>query len=104
MKNILGVGYPPIRSPPFEGLSKGYFELATLMSGDWVSFVVNGDPNQWDRSSVMESLQSEVPAWEDYDGAVFEYEGNRTVGMRGDDWRQEGIDLINSVNKEVYGR
>lgn len=104
MKNVLGVGYEPIRSPPFEGLSEGYVELATLMSGDWVSFVVNGDPNAWERGRVMKSLQESVPAWEEYAAAVFEYEGNRTVDMRADDWRVEGIALINSANKEVYGR
>lgn len=104
MKNTLGVGYPPVRSPPFEGLAEGYFELATLMSGDWVSFVVNGDPNAWDRSGVMASLQEAVPDWEKYGHAVFEYQGNSTVGMRKDDWREEGMELINGVNKAVYGR
>lgn len=104
MKNVLGVGYAPVRTPPFEGLGEGYVQLATLMSGDWVSFVVNGDPNAWDRVGVMASLQESVPAWEVYDRAVFQYEGNATVGMREDDWREEGIALINSANKDVYGR
>ncbi|KAK5164871.1 uncharacterized protein LTR77_009535 [Saxophila tyrrhenica] len=104
MKNLLGVGYPPVRSPPFQGLSKGYFELATLMSGDWVSFVAHGNPNKWDRAGVMASLQKRVPHWDKYADAVFQYEGNSTLRMRKDDWRQEGIDLINSANKEVYGR
>lgn len=107
MKNVEGVGYAPVRTPPFQGLSEGYKDVATLMAGDWISFVAEGDPNAWDRRNVLRSLQAEVPTWTSYENSfprIFVYEGNATNVMERDDWRTEGIDLINSLNKAVYGR
>ncbi|OAG01895.1 alpha/beta-hydrolase [Paraphaeosphaeria sporulosa] len=43
MLNLLGVGYPPVRTPPFEGKPPGYANLARLMSSDWIRFVNTGD-------------------------------------------------------------
>ncbi|KAF2021516.1 alpha/beta-hydrolase [Aaosphaeria arxii CBS 175.79] len=107
MKNLDGVGYPPVRTPPFQGLSQSYKQLSTLMSGDWVSFVNHGDPNAWDRRRVLEGLQDVVPVWGTYsvdNERLFVYEGNVTNRMEDDVWRSEGIDLINSLNKVVYDR
>jgi carboxylesterase type B len=107
MKNTEGVGYAPVRTPPFRGLSQSYKELAGLMAGDWVSFVNTGDPNAWNRSKALISLQTEVPAWTAYEQTnpkIFVFEGNVTNAMEKDTWRAQGIDLINSLNKDVYGR
>ncbi|KAG9203298.1 hypothetical protein G6514_002951 [Epicoccum nigrum] len=107
MKNLEGVGYAPVRTPPFQGLPQGYKELAGLMAGDWVRFVNTGDPNAWSRSNALRSLQTEVPAWTAYgktDPKIFVFEGNATNAMEKDAWRAQGIDLINSLNKDVYGR
>jgi hypothetical protein len=77
------------------------------MAGDWISFIAGGDPNSWDRRRVLDSLQAEVPTWTTYANKtpqIFVYEGNATNVMENDTSRAEGIDLINSLNKEVYGR
>ena len=77
------------------------------MAGDWVSFVNTGDPNAWDRGKTLRSLQAEVPAWAAYEKThpmIFLYKGNATNAMEKDTWRAQGIDLINSLNKDVYGR
>jgi carboxylesterase type B len=106
-KNIEGVGYLPVRTPPFQGLPQSYKDLATLVAGDWISFIAGGDPNCWDRKKILKSLQAEVPTWTAYGNKtpqIFVYEGNATNVMENDTWRAEGIDLINSLNKEVYGR
>jgi acetylcholinesterase len=106
MKNLGGVGYAPVRTPPFQGLGEGYRELATLMSGDWVAFINKGNPNEWEGRGDMSKDSAKVPNWDEYsEGAkVFEFEGNRSCVMVSDDWRKEGMDLINSVNKEVYDK
>jgi acetylcholinesterase len=106
MKNLEGVGYAPVRTPPFQGLGEGYRELATLMSGDWVAFINKGNPNEWEGRGDMSKDSGKVPNWDEYsEGAkVFEFEGNRSCVMVSDDWRKEGMDLINSVNKEIYDR
>jgi carboxylesterase type B len=107
MKNLEGVGYPPVRTPPFQGLPESYKKLSGLMAGDWVSFVSTGDPNAWKRKGALGDSQLEVPAWDRYgEGGekVFVYEGNATNRMEDDTWRKEGIDLINRLNKEVYDR
>ncbi|KAJ8111867.1 hypothetical protein OPT61_g5635 [Boeremia exigua] len=107
MKNLDGVGYAPVRTPPFQGIPQSYRDLAGLMAGDWVSFVATGDPNKWNRADALRGLQTEVPAWAAYEDAtpkIFVYEGNATNTMEDDTWRAQGIDIINSLNKEVYGR
>jgi len=107
MKNVEGVGYAPVRTPPFQSLPQSYQDLATLMAGDWISFIAGGDPNSWDRRSVLKSLQAEVPTWTAYGNKtpqIFVCEGSATNVMENDTWRAEGIGLINSLNKGVYVR
>ncbi len=44
--NIAGDGYHnSVAVPPFEGKPESYVQAATLISRNWVSFIVNGDPN-----------------------------------------------------------
>lgn len=87
MKNIEGVGYAPVRTPPFQGLQQSYKDLATLLAGDCISFVAETDRNSWDRRSALKSLQAKVPTRTAYgtkSPQIFVYEGNATNVM-GDD-------------------
>lgn len=44
--NLNGDGYPLNGSPnPFSGQPETFVNLATLMSRMWISFIVDGDPN-----------------------------------------------------------
>lgn len=107
MKNLEGLGFAPVRTPPFHGLPETYRELTGLMAGDWNSFVVNGDPNAWGRKTALSSLQAEVPGWTSYEDSlpqVFVYEDNATNATEDDAVRAQRVDLINSLNKDVYGR
>lgn len=112
MLNLDGVGYMPVRTPPFQGLAESYRDLARLMSGDWVKFVATGDPNGWEgRERAMATLGKKVPAWPRYGeskggrGPVnFLYNGNVTGSVELDDWRGKGIALINDANLDQYDR
>jgi acetylcholinesterase len=111
--NLLGVGYPPVRTPPFQGLDESYQDLARLFSGDIIAFAATGDPNSWSgRKVVMQNtLGDEVPRWPRYSSnkscgepKLFVYEGNITSYVEDDVWRREGIAKILSGNLEVYDR
>jgi carboxylesterase type B len=44
--NLEGVGYQnAVAVPPFKGKPESYTQLSTLMSRMWISFIVDGDPN-----------------------------------------------------------
>jgi acetylcholinesterase len=103
MLSLDGIGYPPVREPPFEGKPESYRDLARLMCGDFVSFATTGDPNSW-RS---EGPTHGEPAWPAYSiGTAFNfvYDANVTSFVEADTWRAEGIDLINAHNLDVYDR
>lgn len=103
--SIEGEGYEPVRKPPFEGKPESYRELATLMSGDWVSFVARGDPNEWPGRGEVVGGQVEWPAYGPGQGEVnFVYDANVTSFVEADDWRKEGIALILSGSLDVYDR
>ena len=102
MLSLLGVGYPPIRTPPFQGKPQSYTDLAKLMSSDWISFITAGDVNAWKGRGTLG-----VPKWPKYEVKTprdYVYDANVTSYVEADTWRAEGIDLINSGNLEVYGR
>lgn len=89
-----GYGYPNVSQNPFEGMPESYFDLAEEMSAAWVSFVHDGTPGSY---------------WPEYKGEIgknWVFDANVTgLGyVEDDDWRKEGIDLINSWNDVVYGR
>ncbi|KAH6889677.1 Alpha/Beta hydrolase protein, partial [Thelonectria olida] len=112
MLNLEGVGYMPVRKPPFQGLAESYRDLARLMSGDWVKFVATGDPNGWKgRETSMSTLGKVVPAWPRYATRKrneapknFLYNGNVTSSVELDNWRVEGIALINDASLDQYDR
>ena len=104
MLTLSGVGYPPIRLPPFEGKPESYKDLARLMSGDYVSFVASTNPNAWRAGG---KAFPDVPPWPVYSLASpqnFVFDANVTSHVESDTWRAAGIDLINSANLAVYDR
>lgn len=103
MMSLDGIGYPPVRRPPFEGKPESYKDLARLMCGDFVSFAATMDPNSWrSKTSVYGA-----PAWPSYSTASrinFVYDANVTSHIEADVWRAEGITLINNHNLDIYDR
>lgn len=102
MLNLLGVGYPPVRTPPFEAKPQSYTDLAKLMSGDLIRFVTTGDVNSKARAKTFG-----VPYWPKYSSSKpeeFVYDANVTSFVEADTYRAEGINLINSAVLSVYGR
>lgn len=90
----VGYGYPGVSQKPLEGMPEGYFELAETMSEAWVRFVSEGTPGGY---------------WPEYEGDVGQnwvFDANVTgLGYaEKDDWRSEGIELLNSWNEDVLGR
>lgn len=87
--NLDGLGYGV---NPFEGQGERYIELSGFMSKSWASFVATGDPNGW------EGRNESYPEWPSYDLAAPEnivWDGNVTSFVETDDFRKEGIALLN---------
>lgn len=102
MLNLLGVGYPPVRTPPFQGKPPSYAQLARLMSSDWIRFVNSGDVNSKARASTFG-----VVSWPKYSlrkPEGFVYDANFTSHVEPDTYRAKGISLINSGVLSVYNR
>jgi hypothetical protein len=103
MLSLDGIGYPPVRLPPFQGKTESYRKLARLMCGDFVSFTATTDPNSWRSKTAIYG----EPAWPPYelgDKFNFVYDANVTSYVEADTWRAEGISLINAHNLDVYDR
>ncbi|KAF1976314.1 alpha/beta-hydrolase [Bimuria novae-zelandiae CBS 107.79] len=102
MLNLLGVGYPPVRVPPFEGKPESYADLTRLMSGDLIRFINSGNFNSKARERTFE-----VPYWPKYAllrPEEFVYDASVTSYVEPDTYRAEGMKLINSGVLPVYGR
>ncbi|KAH8880768.1 alpha/beta-hydrolase [Thozetella sp. PMI_491] len=108
--NLLGVGYPPVKVPPFEGIGQEYSDLASLMNGDWISFIANGNPNMWKgRQNQAPTLGVPIPkfpAYYGHDGVPrnYLYNANVSSSVEKDTWRAEGMRLINDLNRDVFLR
>ncbi|ETN45761.1 uncharacterized protein HMPREF1541_09594 [Cyphellophora europaea CBS 101466] len=103
MYSLEGVGWEPERVAPFEGKPESYTRLAELVSGDWISFVSEGDPNAWEGRE-----EYDVPDWPVYgdqegEKLNFVYDANVTSFVEEDNYRLEAIDLIISA-MDVYDR
>lgn len=96
--NTLGVGYgyPGVSENPFEGEPHSYFDLADTMSAAWVSFVAEQNPGEYWPKYELEGGYGKN--W------VFDANVTNLGYEERDDWRKEGIDLINSWNADVYYR
>lgn len=93
-----GVGYPPIAPDPFTGKPQSFFDLASLMSKSWASFISSGDPNGW------LGRPAGTPDWPEYgvgDAAMNIVWDANVTGLaypEPDTWRSEGIALINEAS------
>ncbi|KAF2015214.1 alpha/beta-hydrolase [Aaosphaeria arxii CBS 175.79] len=93
----VGYGYPNVSENPFEGMPEGYFGLAEMMSAAWIGFVHDGVPSDGGAAEF----------WPSYgEGKNWVFDANVTgLGYEEkDDWRKEGIALINSWDEDVYQR
>jgi carboxylesterase type B len=99
-RNYDGTGYRP-DILPFQGMPEGHLELATLMSSSWASFISDLNPNGW------AGRPGNVSAWLRYsvdNPNNFVFDANVTCHTEVDDFRKEGIDLINKNALDVYSR
>ncbi|CAI6331760.1 unnamed protein product [Periconia digitata] len=102
MLNLLGVGYPPVRIPPFKGKPQSYTDLAKLMSRDWIQFINSGDIANQHRESDFGV--SDWPMYRVDSPEEFVFDANVTSFVEKDTYRSEGMKLINSAADSVYGR
>ncbi|PYH77459.1 alpha/beta-hydrolase [Aspergillus uvarum CBS 121591] len=99
--NLAGDGYHP---SPFEEMPASYTELSYLMAGSWASFVTSLDPNAWQgrgRNVTQNGVQ--WPVYRVDAPEIVVWDANMTTFVERDNWRQEGIRLIQSLALE-YGR
>ncbi|KAJ5621507.1 hypothetical protein N7528_006290 [Penicillium herquei] len=93
--NIYGVGYH--YGKPFAGVPQSYYDLSSMMTSMWASFIHDLDPNP---GTVNKSVH-----WEAYgkDNPVDLFlNANTTSHMEADTWRKEAIDYLNSVAKAFW--
>lgn len=100
-RNYIGTGFRP-DILPFEGMPQSHFELATLMSSSWASFISDLDPN-----TAWVGGMGNASAWSKYsvdDPTNFVFDANVTSHTEVDDFRKEGIELMNGNALELYNR
>lgn len=99
-RNIEGVGSRP-DIKPFTDLGQNYIDLAYFMSSTWASFIHDLDPNNWKGRS------KKVPKWPKYNTRKpqdFVFDANVTSHAEGDDYRRDGMELINRNALGIYSR
>lgn len=100
-RNFIGTGFRP-DILPFEGMPEGHFELAQLMSSSWAGFISDLDPN-----AAWVGEMANASAWSRYsvdNPTNFVFDANVTSHAEVDDFRKEGIELINANALELYNR
>lgn len=93
--NVEGLGYH--YGLPFAGVPQSYYDLSSLMTSMWASFIHDLDPNP---GTVNQSIK-----WDAYgaDAPVdILFDANTTTHMEADTWRKEGIDYINANAKTFW--
>jgi acetylcholinesterase len=99
MNNVEGLGYA---IDPFLNKTPSYFALSKLMSCSWASFVHDLDPNSFRGSAAGAKIAGAADAWPKYGvGSAARnivWDANVTSHAEQDDFRPEGIDLINQGN------
>ncbi|KOC17291.1 hypothetical protein AFLA70_336g001501 [Aspergillus flavus AF70] len=99
--NLDGYGYSP---NPFAvgNLTESYILLSYLMAGSWASFVSDLDPNGWSGRG-RNATRADWPLYTVDRPLSMVWDANVTSYVEVDDWRKEGIALINEVAL-AYGR
>lgn len=99
--NLDGYGYSP---NPFDvgNLTESYILLSYLMAGSWASFVADLDPNGWSGRG-RNATRADWPLYTVDRPLNMGWDANITSYVEVDDWRKEGIALINEVAL-AYGR
>ncbi|KAJ5797478.1 uncharacterized protein N7503_006774 [Penicillium pulvis] len=93
--NIDGLGYH--YGKPFAGVPQSYYDLSSMMTSMWASFIHDLDPNP---GTVNASVH-----WDAYglDSPVDLFlNANTTSHMEADTWRKEPIDYLNSVAEAFW--
>lgn len=94
MNNVDGVGY---NANPFAGEPDSYRALSKLMSASWASFASDLDPNAF--RAANPAIAGSSAAWPVYsEGAlniVWDANATALTYTEVDDFRKDGIDLIN---------
>lgn len=99
--DLQGTGYAPPR--PFQNRGRAYRDLARLMCRSWVSFVDGLDPNGF---RAVDEKAAELEAWPRYaeGGKNFVFRAETPSGVEVDDYRADGIALINADPANDYNR
>ncbi|KAJ5538721.1 hypothetical protein N7494_008200 [Penicillium frequentans] len=93
--NVDGLGYH--YGKPFAGVPQSYYDLSSMMTSMWASFIHDLDPNP---GTVNASIH-----WNAYglDSPVDLFlNANTTSHMEADTWRKEPIDYLNSVAEAFW--
>jgi len=99
--NLEGLGYNnSVAVDPFENKPQTYQRLATIMSRMWVSFIVDGDPNTNNATSV----RWPVYTLDNPQNIVFDANVTNLLYAEPDYYRAEGIQYISDRFVSVYGR
>ncbi|OAP65368.1 hypothetical protein AYL99_01340 [Fonsecaea erecta] len=99
--NIEGMGYNnSVAEDPFENKPASFDRLATIMSRMWVSFIVDGDPNTNNATSV----HWPVYTLDDPQNIVFDANATDLLYVEPDYYRAEGIQYISDRFISTYGR
>ena len=94
LNNTGGVG---LAVNPFENAPATYGSMAKFISSSWISFISTSDPNAWRTNST-------VPYWPVYEFQVneqFVFPANGSSYIEIDDYREDGIRLINGGSAEL---
>ncbi|KAF2451877.1 alpha/beta-hydrolase [Karstenula rhodostoma CBS 690.94] len=102
--NIVGSGYIPAATPPFQGKGQSYIDLAKLMDSSWISFFHDQDPNSWKKSAAWNGKEEDWPVYDLENPQDFVFDANVTSYVEADTYRKEEMALINENDSEVYGR
>ncbi|EXJ73619.1 triacylglycerol lipase [Cladophialophora psammophila CBS 110553] len=99
--NTKGVGYHnSVAEDPFENKPASYDRLATIMSRMWISFIVDGDPNTNNATSV----QWPVYTLDKPQNIVFDANATDLLYVEPDYYRAEGVQYISDRFISTYDR
>ncbi|KAK6086421.1 carboxylesterase family protein [Seiridium cupressi] len=89
--NINGEGYHnAIANDPFEGVPESYIQAADVMSKMWISFIVDGTPN----NSGLTEIEWPVYTLNDPRNLVFDANASDLLYVEPDTYRAEGIAFL----------